>query len=380
MKTRHVCGWLCITAAFLLSCSTPEGKVKDFVLEFVKTIAAGDKASILKIYPDAEKADSLFTNIVADSVTVTPTSEDGVYSVALGNGNDLTVKETGEGQYTVTKSHGLFAYPTDLMAFAKKTGQWKDGLTDAEQAERMADKGLVDYLYEKFNNNLKGGLSIINTGTWGDDYYEGEWVSSKGATFTVKNSTSIDIPGSAYNIVYKEGYWGGGEMASETVPGKDIKAGETVTLRTKKLGSSMESETTQRLNITGISKENFLKDFQPAGNEFEEYLKRDGKPVARAESMEFVIQGLMGGCGTRLTMYGDQGYLMYSLNSPRLDEGEHANRDVKRISYDPATGKLVLRISNQGTVTGDLIGTYKDGVYQGIFKNVNGKSSSFSFK
>lgn len=370
-----------IGAALLMVSCSGDNKAKAFVEEFATAVANGDRAAIERMYPDAAKADSLAVNYNADGILITKDEAKNLTQVNLSKGVYLVLEENADGEYVIQSSYGLFAYPHTEYSFARKTGQWKDGLTDAEQAERMADKGLADYLYEEFNNKVKSALSIANTGTWGDDYYEGEWVSSKGAVFKVKNSSSIDIPGSAWNIIYKEGYWGGGEMATEEVLGIDVKAGETVTVRTKKLGSSMESETGQRLNIKGITKEEFMASFHPIGNEYEEYIKNKGKGNRKAvgESLEFVVEGLMGGWGTRLTMYNNQGYLMYSINSKKL-EGQNEQRDVKLISYDPSTGRLVLRVSRDGTVTGDLVGTYKNGQYNGQFQNVNGKSSAFSFK
>ena len=66
------------------------------------------------------------------------------------------------------------------------------------------------YLYERFYPELRNGLTIIKSDTYGDCFHEGEWVSCEGITFTVKNDTPYDIPGKAYSILYKEGYWGKG--------------------------------------------------------------------------------------------------------------------------------------------------------------------------
>ena len=389
MKTKSL-SFACLAgciALLSLSCTSEDkdkDKVKTFAEEFASAVSKGDSAAISKMYPGAVSADSLTFDFIADSVVISTDDAQHLTTLSFPNGVDLVLSEEGEGQYVIQSSHGIFAYPSDVLSFAKKTGQWKEGLSDVEQAARMADQGLVDYLYEQFTAQLKNGLSIIKTGTYGDDYYEGEWVSSKGATFTIKNNSSIDIPGSAYQVIYKEGYWGGGSMVTETVPGQDVSAGGTVTLRTSKLGSSMESDVSQRLEVKGISKEDFLKDFHPKGNEFEEYQKRGSTPapvVTKGESMEFVVEGLMGNWATRLLMYGKSGSLMYTPNSKDLGNGDNEQRNVDLVSYDPSSGRLVLRVSRfDGTVTGNLVGTYLNGQYKGQFKNVNGKSSSFSFK
>lgn len=366
--------------AMILSCTTD--KVKTFAQEFATAVANGDRAAITRMYPDAAKADSLSFTFNADSVTVTTDEANHQSTVTIGGGKDFTVSEDADGNLLIQSSHGLFAYPAHELTFAKRTGQWKAGLTDAEQAERMADHGLADYLFEQFNNQLKGSLTIANSATYGNDYFEGEWVSAKGVIFHVKNASTTDIPGSAWSITYKEGYWGGGKMATEEVPGVDVAAGATVTVRTQKLGSSMESETSERLNIKGLSREEFMAVFQPTGNEYDEYVKNHGKTSpAVGESLFFVVEGLMGGCDTRLSLNNESGTLMYTTNGKETDAGEKVNRDIKLLSYDPATGQLVLQVSRpDGTVTGKLVGIYRDGEYKGEFRNVNGKSSSFAFK
>ena len=380
MKNLSIINMLFLVVLMCLSSCENDKAVKEFVTRYATAAANGDTATVRKIYPDAAKAVSFNTALIADSLTVT--DQDSIVLVGLGNGVDMKIRRGAGDAMTIVESHGLFAYPDNTLAFAKKTGQWKEGLTDAQQAERMADQGLVDYLFQSFNEQVKTGLSIIRTGTYGDDYYQGEWVSSEGATFTVKNNTPFDVPGSAYHIIYKSGYWGGGSMSSEMVAGKNVKAGETVELRTTRLGPNMESDTSHQLVVRGFTKDEFLANFQPTGKEFDEYLERKGQqPAARAESLSFIMEGLMGGCGTRLGLEGDEGFLMYTLNSKELEVGNVEQRSVTLVSYDPATAQLVLRVKKtDGTVTGNLVGTYRNGAYQGKFNNVNGKSSSFSFR
>ena len=86
----------------------------------------------------------------------------------------------------------------------------------------------------------------------------------------------------------------------------------------------------------------------------------------------------MGGCATRLCIDGKQGHMLY--NSGGKDYELNQQRDVVLVTYDANTNQLVLRVENRGTPTGQLIGKFKNGVYTGKFKNVNGKSSPFSFE
>ena len=275
-----------------------------------------------------------------------------------------------------------------LMLFAKKTGWYDASLTSRENVERLKDSGFQTWLLDRFNQFVKNGLKIVQTGTWGDDYYEGEWMSSQGATFTVKNSTDHVIPGSAYSITYKEGYWGGGNMSKEVVPGETIAPGGTVLLKTKELGASMESETGQELNVKELDVNEFMSIYQPTGKEYAEYLQERGNAApARKEtsssasnSVEFVIEGLMGNCGTRLSMSGDTGYLLYNPNGKSMDTLQE-QRSVTLLHYDSNTGDIALEVRTiEGTKTGTIKGTYRDGSFQGRFINVNGNTSPMSLQ
>lgn len=297
-----------------------------------------------------------------------------------GKNKDFVRSLADEDTLQVMASQGLFASPAKRLHFAKATGWFDASLTDKENARRMANNDFLEYLLKSFNESLKEGLQIVNSGTWGNDYYEGEWVSSRGATFTVQNSTSLDVPGSAYSILYKEGYWGGGKMSKEVVKGEDVKAGQSVNLRTKELGSSTESENSLTLIVKGLEMKDFLAQYKPTGREYAEYVACHGQVKKGRESLYFTVEGLMGGCGTRLSLMGDEGSMLYNPKGSDMPMGGE-QRDVKLISYDPATMRLVLQVSKfREQKTGVLDGTLKDGVYSGQFKNVNGKSSPFSFK
>lgn len=350
------------------------------VVELAKLISTNDLKAVRTVYPEAVRADSMTLKWDEDNLKIEKTKEKGIYFVSFGDNVDMTIVADKDGNIKVKESHNLFAYDPQFLVFAKKTGQWKAGLTDDELADRMQDRGFAQYLLDKCNRDLKNGLRIVNTGTYGDDYYEGEWVSAKGATFDVKNSTKFAVPGSAYHIIYKEGYWGGGSMDQEVVPGVDIASGATVTLKTQKLGSSMESDVSESLVVNGLTMEEFMSLFVPTGNEYEEYLQKDGSVIATDMPLSFSYEGVMGGCGTRLLMNGKVGSLMYNSHGSSL-EGFDQQRGVDLISYDPTTGKLVLQVSDMHEkVSGKLVGTLKDNQYTGNFVSISGTSSPFTLK
>ena len=357
-----------------------EKQLKAKVVELAKQVSRNDLMSVRTVYPDAAKADSLTLKWNEDSLIIEKTKVKDTYFVSFGNGADMTIVKDKNGDIKVEKSHGLFAYDSDFLAFAKKTGQWKPELTDGELADRMKDRGLSQYLLDKFNRKLKNGIRIENSGTYGNEYHEGEWVYAKGATFDVKNNTEFTVPGSAYHIIYKEGYWGGGSMSEEVVPGKDIAPGASVLLKTQKLGSSIESDVSESLIVKGVTMEEFLALFQPTGNEYEEYVKEHGVVESADTPLSFSYEGVMGGCGTRLLFDEKVGSLMYNSHGPTL-EGFDVQRGVDLISYDPKSGKLVLQVSDMHeNVSGKLVGTLRNNQYTGNFISTSGTSSPFSLK
>ena len=130
----------------------------------------------------------------------------------------------------------------------------------------------------------------------------------------------------------------------------------------------------------GLSMEEFMSLFVPTGNEYEEYIKENGNVNAADVPLSFSYEGVMGGCGTRLLMDGKEGSLMYNSHGPTFD-GFDQQRGVDLVSYDPSSGKLVLKVSDMyDKVTGKLVGTLKNNQYSGKFVSVNGKSSPFTFK
>ena len=287
----------------------------------------------------------------------------------------------------------IFLVSIGLFMLTSCTAKEKENTTEKEtsektyvsqdrQMDRADDNKLEDdvlfTLYERLYPVLRNGLVIINTETFGDDYYEGDWKSCQGISFTVKNNTPYDIPGEAYFILYKEGYWGGGKMGTEIIPGADIKRGETVTLKTKELASSVESETSQLLKIKELSYDDFKRLFHLSKAEAESIAKTLPKQVVGKEPLSICVEGMMGGCATRLCIDGKQGHMLY--NSGGKDYELNQQRDVVLVNYDANTNQLVLRVENRGTPTGQLIGKLKNGVYTGKFKNVNGKTSPFSFE
>lgn len=168
MKKTLTLSALCAVVTLATSCGgkSEADQVKDFALDFATKVSQNQVDSIRALYADAAKIDSFAVAFVPDSVSVAETETSGIYKVSLGTA-DFIVKRADDGTTSVTGSHGLAAYPADVLDFAKKTGLWKDGLSDAEQAIRMADKDFRPYVVASFPKTfaqmlmVKGKLRVV---------------------------------------------------------------------------------------------------------------------------------------------------------------------------------------------------------------------------
>ena len=149
-------------------------------------------------------------------------------------------------------------------------------------------------------------------------------------------------------------------MSKEEVPGVDIAPGATVTLKTKKLGANMESDSSDNLIVKGLTMEEFMDLFVPTGKEYDEYVKENGVVKASDKLPSFSYEGLMGGCGTRIIFDGKAGNLQYNSEGSSLDMLDQ-QRGLNLVSYDAESGKIVLQVyDSYEKITGNLVGTLKN--------------------
>ena len=244
--------------------------VKVFAVDVATKVSKNQKDSVVMVYADAEKADSLVLNIVPDSVKVTEI-DSVTFSADLGDGKTIGIKKDAQGKLTVTESKGLFAYPEKDLDFAKKTGMWTDSLTDAQFAERMATK-------EEFRNYListfvapkplvikKGRVS--STGVYAMEYLAK-------LQYIVTNTSDKPVSGSEYNVVSRYEDLRGLEGPitwSNTDKGKDIAPKGSVTYTIEAGYYTI----IKGVNIVYTSKnkaQQFEKHFQPKGDEYQKFL------------------------------------------------------------------------------------------------------------
>ncbi|MBR4552386.1 MAG: hypothetical protein IKO20_01520 [Bacteroidaceae bacterium] len=274
MKKELLLIALIAVAAVCTSCGggmSEADQVKEFATGFATKVSQNQVDSIRALYADAAKIDSFAVAFVPDSVSVAETETPGTYKVSLGTA-DFTVKRADDGTMSVTGSHGLAAYPADALDFAKKTGQWKDGLSDAEQAVRMADKDFRPYVEASFPKAfakmlmVKGKLRIVK-GLNGPAVMA---VGTMGAN--VVSTCDKPIDGKDYEVVFK-GQYIDFAITPTTVrePGKNIAPKGSVLITTE----FMERLDLQSayVNIKISNDALFNKYFTPTGNEYDEYLK-----------------------------------------------------------------------------------------------------------
>ena len=348
----------------LSSCATDEKKAKSLVADLATAIANKDKGTIEKIYPDAAKATELALQFSEDSIEVTPSEKEDEFNVTVGkNVRLVVVKDSESGNLTVKESYGVFTWPAERMSFAKSTGWYDEKLTDKENAERLSDESFVDYL---------GGslLSEIQRKVYAKAVYDIH-AAVHGASYEieVRNDNDFDLPGDAY-------------VATATLWGFDFDRLESVPTRTKKefSGNTVPAHGTARYNIPGtvdfeyesweadiritMSKEQAVTKFlSPKGTEYEEYLKIKESGSA----LQLNLRGSIGGANDavfNLNGTTGEGETSFTVAGTRND------RKLKLGSFDEQSGKLVIEeYFTNGKYIGDFVGTYKNGVYKGVFTN-----------
>ena len=241
--------------------------VKVFAVDVATKVSKGQKDSVVMVYADAAKADSLVLSIVPDSVKVIEI-DSVTFSADLGDSKTIGIKKDAQGKLSVTESKGLFAYPEKDLDFAKKTGMWADSLTDAQFAERMATK--EEFLKYLKNSFVSPNPLVIKKGA----YYDNSNTFSCAADFVatqkliVNNISNSKISGSEYRIDVRFRNPDGGY--SESYKGKDLAPGASTTYdATTGMYHHLDS---YKITYTANKAQQFEKHFQPKGDEYQKFL------------------------------------------------------------------------------------------------------------
>lgn len=247
---------------------------KVFAIDVATKVSKGQKDSLVALYPDVAKADSLALSFVADSINVVEIDSVN-YLAKFDDGKQFSIAKDAQGKLAVTESKGLFAYPEKDLDFARKTGMWTDSLTDAQFAERMATMS-------EFRNYLIGTFKVVNPlvmtkmepfvhdGTCNREYY----VKHK---YVVTNKSNKSISGKDYKMVLhwymfdavQAPYY---KRYNKTEIGKDIAPGKSVTFK----WTSDYYHILENVSLKYVANTNkaqlFEENFQPKGDEYQKFL------------------------------------------------------------------------------------------------------------
>ena len=374
-------------AIIVSSCgNTPEEQVKQFAADFATKVSKNQKDSLAAVWPDVAKADSLALTFNADSIVVEPTQTPGQYKVTFGDA-DMLVTLTEDGKMTVGETHGLFAWPAKSYDLAKNTGQWKEGLNDIEQAERMNDTLFVKYLNDKIAGeiiaDLKSKVRVTKSTITNHDL---DNLRATGIV-VVSNQSNRQLEGNEYVVIARlydvTGFFGTKEfLGNRKLTGKAIPANGQVTYSfSYSLGAwPVDPECSISINP---NIENVMEGYQPTGKEYEEYLAtKQDDTSAEASSVDQRVDLSMNGTISTISnvsfvMNGTRGVLEYVMDGnsvvSELRFGSLRPDGTLTVkSYTPE-GKL------KGTFNGKLTTTNGSKQYKGHFTNVKGGSTTFSF-
>ena len=274
---------LMLTAMLLLlaSCNEKEKAARQFAEEFANAITANDTATIAKMYPDASKADSLALSFNADSLQVEIDDDGETFNIKFSSDVSMVATRDSEGNFRIVKSYGIFAYPSAYFQFAKDTGWFDPSLDDVANAERLADTLFVETLTSKAAaqviEDLKSKVKITKSSTY-------EYGPDVTCTVVVSNQSDRDIAGDEYSVrasyyLYWDSLNGRQKETMDTkrLTGKPIPAGSTAVYSWHEMGDRFSAPGLQSTLTFQPSIENVLADYEPTGNEYDEYLAERGE-------------------------------------------------------------------------------------------------------
>lgn len=281
MKIFRILLAICVSSILLTSCGENK-KVKEFAIQFGNLAQKNNLDSLKFLYPGIDAVDSVSLKYLPENIKIKEAEEDGIFNISYGDNVSIQVKMEGEGdaaKLQVIESRGLFAWPKDRIEFAKKTGMYKDDLSDSNLASRMNDTTFIKQLSFDFANELKSKVSVSSWRMTNGNISGaalGRYVIARYAC-TVTNGTPYDIPGSYYKVNYRVyvrhmgmAYWEDTfSLQSGAMKGKDLKPNGNTSFSVE--GSNISGNPGLMWNVS--DEELFNKFFKPKGNEYDEYLK-----------------------------------------------------------------------------------------------------------
>ena len=253
----------------LVACNNAEKEAKDFAAEFLAKAKANDVSAVRSMYPDAVRCDSFAVDYTTDQITME--EKDGQYTVTFGDRRTFVLAKGDDGQLRVVSSTGVFAYDTDLLDFARRTGWTDSRMNDGALAERLSDRDFLDAMVSRFADELKSKVVGGEVDYFAQSYAD---QSSLHAVVTrVTNRTDFDIPGDVYQVAYRSVYWGFPEDNETTLlNGVDIPANGSVTIRGRKRSAGEPTESSVRVKFDEQKLLRLcLQQYKANGHEYRDY-------------------------------------------------------------------------------------------------------------
>ena len=267
-----------LLAIFLMTSCDKYAEVKQLMADLATAVSSGDKSAVVKIYPDASKADSLKFTFDAEKAQFEEIEKG--WKIVISDGVDLVVeKNESDGSLTVKESHGVFAISKSQKDFALKTGWISKDMNDAKIAEQLSDTAFVSYVSGEFLKTFKEKFRIKKTSDNRSDYAS-DWTGGGEWFVTIANDLDIDVSGTDYQVVITSPVQRGKE---EVLEGKDIYAGSQETLKSSHLDDTFYVDYREcidaknpkiKLDIKLSTIDILNKYFVPKGDEYNNYLKQ----------------------------------------------------------------------------------------------------------
>lgn len=259
-----------VALAMLASCSSGTDDRLEFAKKFGKLVSENKVDSIHALYPASEVCDSFALSLNEDEIAIGNQNDDGTCLVSLGNGADITVKKGADNAYSIISSHGVFAFPKEIIELAQGTGMTEEGIDDVELAKRVADDGFKSWLIGKFKKDFARVLVVKDKAKTIKEPEHSLDEAIYG--YTIENTSDQTIAGKDYVVVFNVYDMRMGNY-NTTENGKDVAPKSTVQILVPVVGYSDVEKAYVKFNLT--DDQLIEKYFKPTGSEYINYKKEN---------------------------------------------------------------------------------------------------------
>lgn len=375
---------LAFCAIMLCGCDANKGKVKELANQFVAVYNDGDKAAVYDLLPAAKTCENLLISGSigqADGINVEKDDSTGNYIATINELKQqrLVFAVDSVGGIQMIDAYGVFRLDSIANELALKTGVPVKKISDLKLGELMNPQS-------DFINDLK--LTKNTDNLWAR-YGAYSWSRTSSGfdvsmNFTVTNNSMQTVNGKDYYLYITPIQVSTGNVFnSKTVEGVDIAPNEVREFNVSEpylynYASQRDLSYTVEVKYRSESILSFLLNYGSfSGDEYDDYQKslQKSETAVSGDKLTLNLKGQLGGSSDAVFTYDgmtDEGEVTFTVS------GQNNVRKLKMGSYDKTTGKLVMKeYFTKGDYVGDFDGTWKDGVYQGVFTNTKGGKVDF---